>query len=107
SYSLHAASPPERYARSLHDALPIYVAHDAHARRVVQQHVHDVVRRLVPEDRDDWLVHFDVGVNGALAAHRRPLDRFGVAVRADRSEEHTSELQSRENLGCRLLLEKK
>src|SRR5690606_42025274 len=28
-------------------------------------------------------------------------------VRADRSEEHTSELQSRENLVCRLLLEKK
>src|SRR5436309_7236028 len=26
---------------------------------------------------------------------------------ADRSEEHTSELQSRENLVCRLLLEKK
>src|SRR5690606_41762586 len=28
-------------------------------------------------------------------------------VRAERSEEHTSELQSRENLVCRLLLEKK
>src|SRR5690606_41719136 len=28
-------------------------------------------------------------------------------VRNDRSEEHTSELQSRENLVCRLLLEKK
>src|SRR5690606_41626745 len=27
--------------------------------------------------------------------------------RSDRSEEHTSELQSRENLVCRLLLEKK
>src|SRR5690606_40976288 len=32
---------------------------------------------------------------------RRILDRFS------RSEEHTSELQSRENLVCRLLLEKK
>src|SRR5690606_40830061 len=29
-----------------------------------------------------------------------------TALRADRSEEHTSELQSRENLVCRLLLEK-
>src|SRR5690606_41706066 len=28
-------------------------------------------------------------------------------IRTDRSEEHTSELQSRENLVCRLLLEKK
>src|SRR2546421_9996952 len=32
---------------------------------------------------------------------------FGVVVRSDRSEEHTSELQSRSDLVCRLLLEKK
>src|SRR5690606_39576742 len=31
----------------------------------------------------------------------------GTACRSARSEEHTSELQSRENLVCRLLLEKK
>src|SRR5690606_39279310 len=31
----------------------------------------------------------------------------GRGGRLDRSEEHTSELQSRENLVCRLLLEKK
>src|SRR5690606_39348763 len=36
----------------------------------------------------------------------RPEGAAGVAARA-RSEEHTSELQSRENLVCRLLLEKK
>src|SRR5690606_40154792 len=30
-----------------------------------------------------------------------------IPLMADRSEEHTSELQSRENLVCRLLLEKK
>src|SRR5690606_11218540 len=30
-----------------------------------------------------------------------------VGLKLDRSEEHTSELQSRENLVCRLLLEKK
>src|SRR5690606_40433703 len=42
------------------------------------------------------------------------MDRLGVASEVsdmsfsvDRSEEHTSELQSRENLVCRLLLEKK
>src|SRR5690606_41835292 len=32
---------------------------------------------------------------------------YGHAYRYARSEEHTSELQSRENLVCRLLLEKK
>src|SRR5690606_39702539 len=38
-----------------------------------------------------------------------PGGSFDVAVRLyhERSEEHTSELQSRENLVCRLLLEKK
>src|SRR3712207_7035869 len=47
---------------------------------------------------------------GARAAHRRPPPRpLGVAVhqQGDRSEEHTSELQSRQYLVCRLLLEKK
>src|SRR5436309_4883803 len=32
---------------------------------------------------------------------------LGALARDERSEEHTSELQSRENLVCRLLLEKK
>src|SRR5215475_11559028 len=36
-----------------------------------------------------------------------PEDEPGRAGRGERSEEHTSELQSRENLVCRLLLEKK
>src|SRR5690606_41269977 len=39
----------------------------------------------------------------ALAVVVRVLDQADVGVR---SEEHTSELQSRENLVCRLLLEK-
>src|SRR5690606_39328446 len=34
-------------------------------------------------------------------------DRFAVPMHTARSEEHTSELQSRENVVCRLLLEKK
>src|SRR5690606_41421148 len=34
-------------------------------------------------------------------------DNFFPWLRGQRSEEHTSELQSRENLVCRLLLEKK
>src|SRR5207302_4808888 len=47
------------------------------------------------------------------AAILEAVDRFkdrgivGGRVGIDRSEEHTSELQSRENLVCRLLLEKK
>src|SRR5690349_21918028 len=40
-------------------------------------------------------------------ARARPAFRGAGAVAAVRSEEHTSELQSRRDLVCRLLLEKK
>src|SRR5690606_41427979 len=47
----------------------------------------------------------------AQGAVPRPADEVDERQQADerlpRSEEHTSELQSRENLVCRLLLEKK
>src|SRR5207302_3856071 len=45
-----------------------------------------------------------------VASYKRPRIRYimrGRLYDATRSEEHTSELQSRENLVCRLLLEKK
>src|SRR5215475_15895518 len=38
---------------------------------------------------------------------RAPMHPFDWPHKVERSEEHTSELQSRENLVCRLLLEKK
>src|SRR5260370_37646822 len=68
----------EIYTLSLHDALPI-CAQDA-ARRLQQR-----------------------AQQRPLAA--RQLHRAALAL--DRSEEHTSELQSHLNLVCRLLLEKK
>src|SRR6266700_7396628 len=43
---------------------------------------------------------------GAQSMKSRPVPGL-LATLAVRSEEHTSELQSRENLVCRLLLEKK
>src|SRR3712207_8775315 len=79
----------EIYTLSLHDALPISVA-----------------ARL----------HGALGVRGAGAdpAQRQRQAGPGRAARAraggvggGRSEEHTSELQSRQYLVCRLLLEKK
>src|SRR2546429_6004229 len=39
--------------------------------------------------------------------HRSNMSKVGGYKRGDRSEEHTSELQSRLHLVCRLLLEKK
>src|SRR5690606_41763858 len=55
-----------------------------------------VVRRAV--EREEAIHARDV---------REPAVRVPRDRRAVRSEEHTSELQSRENLVCRLLLEKK
>src|SRR2546428_11629666 len=71
----------EIYTLSLHDALPISAGHLARA-----------VRDGRRARRGDDAV----------------LDARGLAARPRvRSEEHTSELQSRSDLVCRLLLEKK
>src|SRR2546429_5197124 len=47
---------------------------------------------------------------GEIAEHRLPRERIEIVALVEqgaRSEEHTSELQSRLHLVCRLLLEKK
>src|SRR3989442_1838720 len=62
-----------------------------HLRRILLRERHDA-KRDVPEDFDQ---------DAAEAEHHR------VAELEVRSEEHTSELQSRPHLVCRLLLEKK
>src|SRR2546427_436306 len=51
-----------------------------------------------------------VGAAGVLAAQyvaQQPADGYTCLMGSNRSEEHTSELQSQSNLVCRLLLEKK
>src|SRR5690606_40688529 len=57
------------------------------------------------------LHHADHSGAGGMTPDHADVDGKGGAVEMDgnalaRSEEHTSELQSRENLVCRLLLEK-
>src|SRR2546427_5291793 len=44
---------------------------------------------------------------GGIGHQLCPHEREGLTGGSDRSEEHTSELQSQSNLVCRLLLEKK
>src|SRR2546427_9285135 len=48
-------------------------------------------------------------ISGALEAHLDPWGSLSTIIKSEpqRSEEHTSELQSQSNLVCRLLLEKK
>src|SRR5690606_41016796 len=100
-----APAPTEIYTLSLHDALPISRAshhrvdqHPSGAPVAVGEGVDGLELRV-----DDCRLHQRVDVpargEGAQVVDRR--------WHAGRSEEHTSELQSRENLVCRLLLEKK
>src|SRR3712207_7008364 len=82
----------EIYTLSLHDALPILPSlPDAPAPCLIRPILE---RRL--------LLHLE-------AAHRCRLEVVSEVARGSRgrSEEHTSELQSRQYLVCRLLLEKK
>src|SRR3712207_9297839 len=80
--------PTEIYTLSLHDALPISAGFEPNGGR--REHVllrdrHQLQRRR----------------------QRRELGAVGPGQVGERSEEHTSELQSRQYLVCRLLLEKK
>src|SRR5690606_42165350 len=99
--------PPQSFTLSLHDALPIS---------------EDLFHGLAPwlNRLPGRLLHVNVlgsavfaAVSGSSAAtcatigkiSLPELSKRGYDERAARSEEHTSELQSRENLVCRLLLE--
>src|SRR3712207_8826070 len=82
----------EIYTLSLHDALPIWAAQEVLQLRVQEgSSLQD--RHAASSPRDE-------------ITRRKPWQQRVDAWR-ERSEEHTSELQSRQYLVCRLLLEKK
>src|SRR5690606_40726973 len=91
-------APTDTYTLSLHDALPI-------SGDVVYENIEQILQL-------DGVIPHIYGKK-----QTRPFRKMGhVTITnhdiqkarqiAERSEEHTSELQSRENLVCRLLLEK-
>src|SRR5690606_41218127 len=92
-FSFTYTAPTEIYTLSLHDALPIFSLHAARARPAGHQSAAHRCRQCRRISRP----------GGKPLQH---AGRFRAAL-SYRSEEHTSELQSRENLVCRLLLEKK
>src|SRR5690606_41231113 len=77
----YCTATPEIYTLSLHDALPI--------------------------SQDFLYLGRAMGILSGLATLLDPQINPWYKLEQYRSEEHTSELQSRENLVCRLLLEKK
>src|SRR5690606_41352038 len=105
--SLIALATPCLYTLSLHDALPICARARAHRHQPPGLEV--PVRLPVREEpRLVRAVPRGAAAHDGRAHPRRPRvarceAQHHLLVR--RSEEHTSELQSRENLVCRLLLE--
>src|SRR3989449_4554530 len=79
--------PPTRGSYALHDVFPRSACHARSAQPTVRAHIHSGATR--------------VSVCGLFGPF------LSTPQSAKRSEEHTSELQSRLHLVCRLLLEKK
>src|SRR5690606_40060651 len=94
--------PTELYTLSLHDALPIWTST---SRRCFRWMPSTSCRH---SSRGACCRHPELPAHSAARSQAHSPDRGPqVFARNARSEEHTSELQSRENLVCRLLLEKK
>src|SRR3712207_7666532 len=92
----------EIYTLSLHDALPISVRELVRKRQRQPEPDRDELhsgQRRRPRSAPD--------VRGGAAPPRSTARKTLARPAARRSEEHTSELQSRQYLVCRLLLEKK
>src|SRR5690606_41217514 len=102
SISLCLSSTAPLYTLSLHDALPILPTWPNFSSPAGSKFAAVMFR--FPSRAG--LRRRGGGV-AAAARGRRAAARRSARAPTGRSEEHTSELQSRENLVCRLLLEKK
>src|SRR5690606_39357903 len=106
-YIIHTTAKTKTSTPSLHDALPILPKHEL---RYYQKEIVDALC-----DAKHGAVEVGTGL-GKSKCILHQTKRLGVQTlimapstsiaRQLRSEEHTSELQSRENIVCRLLLEK-
>src|SRR5690606_41503108 len=94
--------PPDIDTLSLHDALPIWPG-GSHRNGALLRCARRTQSGPMPEANAPFRQPLTQPSLPASAASPRRAQR----VAPGRSEEHTSELQSRENLVCRLLLEKK
>src|SRR5690606_40038586 len=93
-------APPASSTLSLHDALPIWASELIPVLRPVAA---IAVGSNQAHSMNTLTVSSELPVSSPPMIPARP----STCASSARSEEHTSELQSRENLVCRLLLEKK
>src|SRR5690606_39585661 len=92
---------------SLHDALPIFVFIQTHIQRCIEnlacfllidishEQILDISRINLMNGVGAWRHFYEFSINDFIS--------FVIIKCQIRSEEHTSELQSRENFVCRLL----
>src|SRR5205807_5047858 len=104
---LHHPPTPHIHTLSLHDALPIFgyglegALTDATTKRIIDE-------EITPKFKSgDFAGGISAGVNRMLRVVDGEKLPAPEPEHWQRSEEHTSELQSPCNLVCRLLLEKK
>src|SRR5206468_11136608 len=103
----HAPSPPALPPLSLHDALPIS---GQAGRELVGEALAAGAQGVVLKEAplSELVEAVRVAAAGGIYVDRSLAGALvpGEGAPADRSEEHTSELQSRSDLVCRPLLEK-
>src|SRR5690606_41456772 len=101
-FLFNVTATTEIYTLSLHDALPIYAL-----KTPVHQDTNTSSLRsdVCPEPENSAPATQSPSVIDLPATQGQSVSITEAHIA--RSEEHTSELQSRENLVCRLLLEKK
>src|SRR5690606_41519977 len=102
SFMLIDPAPPLTSPLPLHDALPIFLiagTYNAHPINTAA-----AIATLKALHNGNVYKHLDLVSKKLYTSLEKMFTDKGMPMR---SEEHTSELQSRENLVCRLLLEKK
>src|SRR5690606_40523867 len=102
-YFVNHTATTELYTLSLHDALPILATGSTLNRG-------RGAAPVAPGAAPDVVASPDLPISTSTEDALAEVESLASSARLEereRSEEHTSELQSRENLVCRLLLEKK
>src|SRR5207249_11215149 len=104
--SSHLPSPPRSPTLSLHDALPIsQLMRNSEFVERFKREARAAGRLRHPNVVD--VTDFGFSEAGQERVAYLVMEYLDGCTLSDRSEEHTSELQSRFDLVCRLLLEKK
>src|SRR3712207_8093457 len=97
----------EIYTLSLHDALPILAGTDYVYPRTTNK-ILEAYLKAKGVKSEDIMINYTPFGHSDWQTIVSDIKKFGSAgKKTARSEEHTSELQSRQYLVCRLLLEKK